>query len=159
MNSASVGACQVTNRLRAGRSRRDSAYGAERDAILRSRRRVGGCDFVFLGRLAAAAAICFWQSGHHPWLLVVAPLVLLLRLWCNMLDGMVALAAGEASARGEVSKRSARPRFRCADFCRRGAQRLDASAVRILGRHFFVRHGLCRDAWAGGRRRRRNLAG
>jgi phosphatidylglycerophosphate synthase len=25
-----------------------------------------------------------------------------LRLWCNMLDGMVALAAGEASRRGEI---------------------------------------------------------
>lgn len=52
--------------------------------------------------LAAAAAICFWQSGRHPWLLVVAPLFCDLRLWCNMLDGMVALASGRASARGEV---------------------------------------------------------
>jgi phosphatidylglycerophosphate synthase len=51
---------------------------------------------------AAAAAICFWQSRHHPLLLVVAPLLCYLRLWCNMLDGMVALASGAASARGEV---------------------------------------------------------
>ena len=51
---------------------------------------------------AAAAAICFWQSSHHPLLLVVAPLLCYLRLWCNMLDGMVALASGKASARGEV---------------------------------------------------------
>ena len=51
---------------------------------------------------AAAAAICFWQSSHHPLLLVVAPLLCYLRLWCNMLDGMVALASGMASARGEV---------------------------------------------------------
>ncbi|MEO5753943.1 MAG: hypothetical protein ABIR38_04490 [Chthoniobacterales bacterium] len=51
---------------------------------------------------AGAAAVCFWQSGQHPSLLLVAPLFCGLRLWCNMLDGMVALAAGEASWRGEV---------------------------------------------------------
>jgi len=33
---------------------------------------------------------------------MVAPLLCYLRLWCNMLDGMVALASGKASARGEV---------------------------------------------------------
>ncbi|MGB8342126.1 MAG: CDP-alcohol phosphatidyltransferase family protein [Chthoniobacterales bacterium] len=51
---------------------------------------------------AAAAAVCFWRSGAHPLLLIVAPLFCFLRLWCNMLDGMVALAAGQASRRGEV---------------------------------------------------------
>jgi phosphatidylglycerophosphate synthase len=51
---------------------------------------------------AAIAAFCFWQSWRHPALLIVAPLFCCLRLWCNMLDGMVALAAGEASWRGEV---------------------------------------------------------
>jgi phosphatidylglycerophosphate synthase len=51
---------------------------------------------------AAIAAICFWQSARHPWLLIVAPLFCYLRLWCNMLDGMVALASGRASSRGEV---------------------------------------------------------
>lgn len=51
---------------------------------------------------AAMAAFCFWQSWRHPALLIVAPLFCYLRLWCNMLDGMVALAAGEASWRGEV---------------------------------------------------------
>ena len=50
---------------------------------------------------AAAAAFCFWRSGTHPLLLIVAPLFCYLRLWCNMLDGMVALAAGQASPRGE----------------------------------------------------------
>jgi phosphatidylglycerophosphate synthase len=50
----------------------------------------------------AGAALCFWQSRHHPTLLMVAPLFCYLRLWCNMLDGMVALAAGEASRRGEI---------------------------------------------------------
>ncbi len=51
---------------------------------------------------ATAAALCFWQSGRYPALLLAAPLLCDLRLWCNMLDGMVALAAGRASARGEV---------------------------------------------------------
>jgi phosphatidylglycerophosphate synthase len=51
---------------------------------------------------AAAAAICFWQSAHHPLLLIIAPLLCYLRLWCNMLDGMVAIASGQASWRGEV---------------------------------------------------------
>ena len=51
---------------------------------------------------AAAATLCFWQAGRHPGWLLVAPLLCLLRLWCNMLDGMVALAAGQASGRGEI---------------------------------------------------------
>jgi phosphatidylglycerophosphate synthase len=51
---------------------------------------------------AAIAAICFWKSGGHPWLLLVAPLFCYLRLWFNMLDGMVALASGKASWRGEI---------------------------------------------------------
>jgi phosphatidylglycerophosphate synthase len=51
---------------------------------------------------AAIAAICFWKSGGHPWLLFVAPLFCYLRLWFNMLDGMVALASGKASWRGEI---------------------------------------------------------
>src|SRR5437763_10211341 len=48
------------------------------------------------------AAFCFWKSGLHPWLLFVAPLFCYLRLWFNMLDGMVALASGKASWRGEI---------------------------------------------------------
>ena len=51
---------------------------------------------------AAIAAFCFWKSGLHPWLLFVAPLFCYLRLWFNMLDGMVALASGKASWRGEI---------------------------------------------------------
>ena len=51
---------------------------------------------------AGLAAVAFWQSSSHSALLLVAPLFCLLRLWCNMLDGMVALAAGQASGRGEV---------------------------------------------------------
>jgi len=51
---------------------------------------------------AFSAAICFWKSGEIRWLLIVAPLFCYLRLWFNMLDGMVALAAGKASRRGEI---------------------------------------------------------
>jgi phosphatidylglycerophosphate synthase len=51
---------------------------------------------------ALGAALCFWKSGACYWLLLVAPLLCYLRLWFNMLDGMVALAAGKASWRGEI---------------------------------------------------------
>src|SRR5712671_6714006 len=51
---------------------------------------------------AAIAAFFFLKSGAHPWLLFVAPLFCYLRLWFNMLDGMVALASGKASWRGEI---------------------------------------------------------
>jgi phosphatidylglycerophosphate synthase len=51
---------------------------------------------------ALVAAICFWKSNPYPALLIIAPLFCYLRLWFNMLDGMVALAAGKASLRGEI---------------------------------------------------------
>lgn len=51
---------------------------------------------------AVLAAACFWKSGVCLWLLFVAPGFCYLRLWCNMLDGMVALASGQASWRGEI---------------------------------------------------------
>lgn len=51
---------------------------------------------------AALAAVAFQQSGETPWLLVPAVLLCVLRLWLNMLDGMVALALGQASRRGEL---------------------------------------------------------
>jgi phosphatidylglycerophosphate synthase len=57
----------------------------------------------YLSILAAtAAAICFWKAGQVRWLLIVAPLFSYLRLWFNMLDGMVAVAANKASRRGEI---------------------------------------------------------
>jgi phosphatidylglycerophosphate synthase len=57
----------------------------------------------YLSILAALiAAFCFWKSQEHFWLLIVAPLFCFLRLWFNMLDGMVAVAAGKASLRGEI---------------------------------------------------------
>ncbi len=51
---------------------------------------------------SALAAACFWRSGAHPFLLLIAPLFCYLRLWFNMLDGMVALASGKASLHGEI---------------------------------------------------------
>jgi len=51
---------------------------------------------------ALIAAICFWKSGTTRWLLIIAPLFCYLRLWLNMLDGLVAFAAGKASRRGEL---------------------------------------------------------
>ncbi|MFL6584126.1 MAG: CDP-alcohol phosphatidyltransferase family protein [Chthoniobacterales bacterium] len=51
---------------------------------------------------AAAAAISFWRAQNQIWLLFIAPLFSYVRLWFNMLDGMVALATGNASPRGEI---------------------------------------------------------
>jgi len=61
-------------------------------------------DAVSYGSMVAAAAAgaCFWRSGQFPILLVPAALFCYLRLWLNMLDGMVALASGKASLRGEI---------------------------------------------------------
>jgi phosphatidylglycerophosphate synthase len=51
---------------------------------------------------AAAAGLCFCQSGNVPALLIPAAGFCYLRLWFNMLDGMVALASGKASRAGEI---------------------------------------------------------
>jgi phosphatidylglycerophosphate synthase len=51
---------------------------------------------------AAICGTCFLFAAKHPILLLIAPLFAMLRLWFNMLDGMVAVAAGKASRRGEV---------------------------------------------------------
>jgi phosphatidylglycerophosphate synthase len=52
--------------------------------------------------MAAGAGICFWAADNHPLGLLTGPLLCYARLWCNMLDGMVALASGKASWRGEI---------------------------------------------------------
>jgi len=52
---------------------------------------------------SAAAGLCFAQAGAVPGLLVVAVGFCYLRLWLNMLDGMVALASGTASRTGELA--------------------------------------------------------
>lgn len=61
-------------------------------------------DAVSYGSVVAStlAAVCFWWSGQVPVLLVPAVLLCYVRLWLNMLDGMVALASGKASLRGEL---------------------------------------------------------
>ena len=51
---------------------------------------------------SALAGLAFAFTAWSHWLLLIAPLFCLLRLWCNMLDGMVAFAAGKASRRGEI---------------------------------------------------------
>ena len=51
---------------------------------------------------SALAALCLVRSEDSIWLLVAAPVLFYVRLWLNMLDGMVALASGHASARGEI---------------------------------------------------------
>ena len=48
------------------------------------------------------AAICFCISHENRWLLLVASLFCFVRLWFNMLDGMVAVAADKTSRRGEI---------------------------------------------------------
>lgn len=48
------------------------------------------------------AGVCFALAGRFSFLLLLAPAFLYLRLWFNMLDGMVALASGKASSRGEI---------------------------------------------------------
>src|SRR5436305_412229 len=52
---------------------------------------------------AAGAGISFWQARSWPALLILAVIFCYLRLWLNMLDGMVALAAGKASRTGEIA--------------------------------------------------------
>lgn len=51
---------------------------------------------------AAIAAWFFWASRTHPRFLVIAVAFAMLRLWLNMFDGMVAMAAGKGSRRGEI---------------------------------------------------------
>ncbi|MBC8351248.1 MAG: CDP-alcohol phosphatidyltransferase family protein [Planctomycetes bacterium] len=51
---------------------------------------------------AAGAAACFWRASDYPYLLLIGALLCGIRLWFNMLDGMVALASGQASLRGEI---------------------------------------------------------
>jgi phosphatidylglycerophosphate synthase len=51
---------------------------------------------------ALIAATLFWRSGNHPKYLIVGIAFVFLRLWLNMFDGMVAVAAGKASKKGEI---------------------------------------------------------
>lgn len=49
------------------------------------------------------AGICFWQAGAFPALLIPAVCLCYVRLYLNMLDGMVAIASGKASRTGEIA--------------------------------------------------------
>lgn len=51
---------------------------------------------------AGIAGVLFWQSLRHPKYLILGVAFAFLRLWLNMFDGMVAVAAGKASKRGEI---------------------------------------------------------
>ena len=51
---------------------------------------------------SALAGLCFWRASDAPILLLIAPFLCYVRLWLNMLDGMVALASHQASPRGEI---------------------------------------------------------
>ena len=61
-------------------------------------------DVFSYGSIGAAlvSAFFFWRSRETPMLLVAAIAFAFLRLWLNMFDGMVALAAGKASKKGEI---------------------------------------------------------
>jgi phosphatidylglycerophosphate synthase len=52
---------------------------------------------------SAAAGVCFWQAKPLPALLIPAVGFCYIRLWLNMLDGMVALASHTASRTGEIA--------------------------------------------------------
>lgn len=79
---------------------RKSAHGAVNFSV---RRNIHPDAISYASIVAAAlAAVCFWRSDTHPFLLLIAPLFCYLRLWFNMLDGMVALASGKASLHGEI---------------------------------------------------------
>jgi phosphatidylglycerophosphate synthase len=51
---------------------------------------------------ALAGGALLYASRWSDWLLLAAPPFFFLRLYCNMIDGMVAVKAGKCSARGEV---------------------------------------------------------
>lgn len=52
--------------------------------------------------VSVGAGLCFWLAATRPFLLIVAVGLCYIRLWLNMLDGMVALASNKASRRGEI---------------------------------------------------------
>jgi len=92
--------CQPASRRPIAQMFRRTGYGATNLCV---RFGISPDAISYLSILAAlAAALCFWKSGRDTWLLIIAPLFCYLRLWFNMLDGMVAVAAGKASARGEI---------------------------------------------------------
>jgi phosphatidylglycerophosphate synthase len=79
---------------------RTTARGAVRFCV---RRRIHPDVISYLSIVASAlAALLFWRSSSSRWLLLAAPVFCYVRLWLNMLDGMVAIASQQATARGEI---------------------------------------------------------
>lgn len=88
-------------------SRRPIAAGLRRTATAATRWCVSHRvhpDAVSYGSIVVStmAGVGFWLSGDRPWLVIPAVILCYLRLWLNMLDGMVALASGKASRRGDM---------------------------------------------------------
>lgn len=67
-------------------------------------RRGISADAVSYASIASSliAGLLFALSARAPFLLLIAPAFCYARLWLNMLDGMVAIAAKSASKRGEI---------------------------------------------------------
>ena len=79
---------------------RRTAHAAVRFCV---RRRIHADTISYSSIVASAlAALCLIRSADSIWLLLAAPALCYVRLWLNMLDGMVALASGQASPRGEI---------------------------------------------------------
>ncbi|HKR64429.1 MAG TPA: hypothetical protein VJZ00_11920 [Thermoanaerobaculia bacterium] len=79
---------------------RRTAHGLVRVAV-----RAGIHPDVFSYASIVAAGIAgwfFWKSIIHPRYLAIGVAFAMLRLWLNMFDGMVAIAAGKASKKGEI---------------------------------------------------------
>ena len=91
---------QPTSRRPIARRFRDTAAGAVALCV-RLRIHPDAVSYASIV-VSAGAGACFLFAGRWPILLLVAPLLCYARLWLNMLDGMVALASGTASPRGEI---------------------------------------------------------
>ncbi len=52
---------------------------------------------------AGSASICLAFSSRHPIFLLLGSFCCVARLWCNMLDGMVAIAGNSTSPTGEIA--------------------------------------------------------
>ncbi len=71
------------------------------DACLRWRISANAVSYASI-LAAAGAAVCVVEAGRSAWLLLPAVILCAIRLWLNMLDGMVALAGGQATRWGAV---------------------------------------------------------
>lgn len=91
---------EPTSRRPIARRFRDTASGAVALCV-RLRIHPDAISYASIA-VSACAAACFLFARRWPVLLLVAPLLCYARLWLNMLDGMVALASGKGSRRGEI---------------------------------------------------------